>query len=386
MAAASTGAETIETPLLRVPFESLKRTTRDRKLVVDELSAVLSALQQGLSEASPNNCQQLAALDDVDRRLVTLKRKLGELSDVEAQELHRCRTRLQHLLDIGTPSKNALLEWNRKRLDRLLVDHLLRRGYLKTALQLADESGLQDLVDAHIFVEAQSVVDALKQRDCGPALAWCAQHSAKLKKIKSRVEFKLRLQEFVELVRSQRAAEAIAYARKHLSQWASPYESEHQQTFALLIFPPDTDCSRYVGLFSPARWEDLQTLFRQDLYRLHSLTPTSLLNIHLQAGLSALKVPQSLEEGTNKEDPLHLPTFRQLAAKLPFSKHVHSKLVCAITRQQMNEHNPPMVTPDGAVYSEVGMREVAARNGGQFVDPLSGAKFNMSDMRRAYIS
>ena len=63
----------------------------------------------------------------------------------------------------------------------------------------------------------------------------------------------------------------------------------------------------------------------------------------LQVGLAALKVPQSLEEGTNKEDPLHLDDFRALAAGLPFSKHVHSKLVCAITRAPMNEHNPPMV-------------------------------------------
>ncbi len=34
----------------------------------------------------------------------------------------------------------------------------------------------------------------------------------------------------------------------------------------------------------------------------------------VQAGLAALKVPQSLEEGTNKEDPLHLDDFRLLAA------------------------------------------------------------------------
>jgi len=49
-------------------------------------------------------------------------------------------------------------------------------------------------VDAHIFVEAQRVVDALKQRDCATALTWCSQHAAKLKKIRSRLEFKLRLQ------------------------------------------------------------------------------------------------------------------------------------------------------------------------------------------------
>jgi macrophage erythroblast attacher len=50
-------------------------------------------------------------------------------------------------------------------------------------------------VDAHVFVEAQKVLDALRAHDCGPALAWCAQHAAKLRKIKSHsLEFKLRLQ------------------------------------------------------------------------------------------------------------------------------------------------------------------------------------------------
>lgn len=292
-------------------------------------------------------------------------------------------------------------------------------------------------------------------------------------------------QEFVELVRRDDMAAAIGYARRHLAQWAGSFEAEHQRAFAVLVFTADTQCARYqVGgawlmmreagpwrmrlhdqqhictwwkpkssgialqeLFDPGRWGELQTVFQQDLYRLHALTPTSLLNIHLQArailtqnaqspalpqatnphpegiqllilvlmtsllstckpplklmadgpterrnittlhrvhcrlhalptalkvpqsathkedrlhltkerdflsrchlyvqaGLAALKVPQSLEEGTNKEDPLHLDTFRQLAAGLPFSKHVHSKLVCAITRAQMNEHNPPMV-------------------------------------------
>ena len=42
---------------------------------------------------------------------------------------------------------------------------------------------------------------------------------------------------------------------------------------------------------------------------------------------------------------------RKLAADLPYSKHIHSKLVCHITHDLMNEHNPPMVLPNGMVYS-----------------------------------
>lgn len=71
--------------------------------------------------------------------------QLDDLAGVEAAELGRCCARLAHLLDIGLPRKDALLDWNRRRLDRLLVDHLLRRGYLATALQLAQESGIEVL-------------------------------------------------------------------------------------------------------------------------------------------------------------------------------------------------------------------------------------------------
>ena len=36
-----------------------------------------------------------------------------------------------------------------------------------------------------------------------------------------------------------------------------------------------------------------------------------------------------------------------LADALPFAKHTHSKLVCHVTKQIMDEDNPPMVLPNG---------------------------------------
>jgi hypothetical protein len=71
----------------------------------------------------------------------------------------------------------------------------------------------------------------------------------------------------------------------------------------------------------------------------------------VQAGLSALKTPLGVQDNCNVEDPLHLESFRSLAAPLPFAKHLQSKLVCHLTRELMNENNPPMVLPNGYVYS-----------------------------------
>ena len=53
---------------------------------------------------------------------------------------------------------------------------------------------LQELVDMHVFMEARAVMDGLRQHDCTAALAWCQENQTKLKKIKSKLEFKLRVQ------------------------------------------------------------------------------------------------------------------------------------------------------------------------------------------------
>lgn len=43
---------------------------------------------------------------------------------------------------------------------------------------------LQDLVDIEIFYEAKRVMDALRNKEVAPALAWCADNKSRLKKSK----------------------------------------------------------------------------------------------------------------------------------------------------------------------------------------------------------
>ena len=112
--------------------------------------------------------------------------------------------------------------------------------------------------------------------------------------------------------------------------------------------------------------------------------PTS--SLAPQAGLSALKTPLSLEEGCCREDPLHLPAFRALAAGLPYAKHVHSKLICALSRTLMNEHNPPAALPNGMVYSQRALLDMAAAHGGRVTCPRTGFTCDAAELRRVYIS
>ncbi|MQM09666.1 hypothetical protein Taro_042542 [Colocasia esculenta] len=61
------------------------------------------------------------------------------------------------------------------------------------------------------------------------------------------------------------------------------------------------------------------------------------------------------EEDCTKEDPLSQESFRKLATSLPFSKQQNSKLVCYISKELMDTENPPLVLPNGYVYSTKNM-------------------------------
>ena len=95
---------------------------------------------------------------------------------------------------------------------------------------------MQQLVDAHIFREADRVLEGLKNHDCSEALAWCNDNKSKLKKIRSKLEFRLHLQVFIEHVRRSELMEAISYAKMHLAPLASQNMEAFQHAIATLAF------------------------------------------------------------------------------------------------------------------------------------------------------
>ncbi|KAL2925768.1 Protein MAEA-like protein [Bienertia sinuspersici] len=206
----------------------------------------------------------------------------------------------------------------------------------------------------------------------------------------SKLEFQLRLQEFVELVRADDNMRAIKYARKYLAPWGSTHMKELQRVMATLAFKSCTDCATYKVLFESKQWDHLVDQFKQEFFRFYGMTLEPLLNIYLQAGLSALKTPYPLlfcyEPDCPIEDPLSQENFRKLATSLPFSKQQHSKLVCYITKELMDTENPPMVLPNGYVYSTKALEDMSRRNHGKITCPRSGAVCKYSELVRAFIS
>lgn len=58
-----------------------------------------------------------------------------------------CKRRLEHLKEHASGNAGAVAQWRRRRLDRMLVEYFLRRGYYGAATRLAHTSDLKDLTN-----------------------------------------------------------------------------------------------------------------------------------------------------------------------------------------------------------------------------------------------
>ena len=207
---------------------------------------------------------------------------------------------------------------------------------------MASAAGVGVLVDTALHGEVAAVAASLRRGDAQPALAWCDEHRARLKKARSALEFRLRLQQFVQLASAGQAGAAIAHARAHVAPLAAggAHLSELQCAMAFLVFRPGAPGARSPLVASAApTWAALAEEFGAEAARVHGLPPVSGVALRLQAGLCALNTAHASREGGGgaRQDPLADPLLAQLATGLPHCKHVHSRLVCPITQQVMNE-------------------------------------------------
>jgi macrophage erythroblast attacher len=173
----------LEQPLLRLPLELLKRNFKSTQRSIEPVNKHTTAAIQASASQSP--AQTLASLDATLQKAQNLKRKLEALH-AEEQVLHSQQkariTHLQTLHEIPSLADVAYDRWSHVRLDRLLVDYLLRQGFTQSAKELAEENKLGDLVDVGVFEEAGRIEQALRRGEVKEALSWCAENKNALKK------------------------------------------------------------------------------------------------------------------------------------------------------------------------------------------------------------
>lgn len=329
-----------------------------------------------------------------------LKRKLSSYADEEARLYKQVDARVAHLSELSemqTVDDVRYQEWSRQRLDRLLVDYLLRHGYSASAVAMADKKGMRDLVDIETFTSMNKIRKSLEGGSVTEALAWCNENKKELRKMdvgfpstpfpythhakpcQSNLEFMLRYQQYIELVRAQttdKLVEAITHAKKYLIPYRDSYPREVHQAAGLLAFPPDRAVSLsngtspssasaflslfepYATLYSPSRWGELASLFVQTHNSLLALPSSPLLHIALSSGLSALKTPAchgTAHSATNKGSsvcPICSTELNELARSVPYAHHSKSHV----------EHDL-LLLPNGRVYGKARLEEYAAKSG-----------------------
>lgn len=228
--------------MLNKKFRSTQKTI-DRELC--QIQNVANELERGLESRTVGEISRL--LGGVVERLQVLKRKAEESISDELSAVQACKRRLDHVrqsIVYVTPTPDLqqayLNQWKQIRLDRMIVEHFLRLGYYDSAERLAVRRGIRDLTNLDIFQTTREVEEDLANHRTAKCIAWCTDNKSKLRKINSTIEFQLRVQEFVELVREDRRLEAVSHARKYFPAFEIEQLKEISECMALLAFPINT--------------------------------------------------------------------------------------------------------------------------------------------------
>ncbi|EWZ34741.1 hypothetical protein FOCG_10843 [Fusarium oxysporum f. sp. radicis-lycopersici 26381] len=402
----------LDQPLLRLPSELLRKNFRTAHFTIEKDTAALKTLlKDSATAAVSGRASQQDVLRNIDAmvsRMRGLKRKLNASAAEEARLHTQTAARISHLDELykmDTVEDVKYETWSRKRLDRLLADYLLRHGYNDTAKELAEQRGITDLVDIDTFVAASRVRDSLLKQSVVEALAWCTDNKKELRKMESKLEFMLRFQQYIELVRSQSSAkltEAIAHAKKHLIPYRATFPREVQQVCGLLAFPPGgaSTAAPYGDLYKPSRWADLANLFTTTHNQLLALPAVPLLHVALSSGLSALKTPACHTDPMHSSDSPSAQSTSDIAAAASTLGHG----VCPICSTELNElaRNVPYahhtqshvehdlrLLPNGSVYGRDRLEIQARKNNlpsDQVKDLRTGDIFPVESLKKVYIT
>ncbi|KAJ4304157.1 GID complex subunit containing RING finger motif [Collariella sp. IMI 366227] len=276
----------LDQPCLRLPYELLRKNFRAAHLPFEKESTFVKNL---LKETANGSLNGKASPQDV--------RKLTAVADEEDRLYRQMNARVGHMRELAamdTVNDVKYEDWSRQRLDRLLVDFMLRHDYTASATALADERGIRDLVDIDVFVTMSRIRKSLHDGSVQEALTWCNENKKELRKMGSNLEFMLRCQQYIEMMRTgsqTKMLEAINHARKYITPFNDTFPVEVSNMAGLLAYRPTTQLEPYISLYSADRWHRLASTFVEANLKLLNLPSTPLLHVALTTSLTARVCP-----------------------------------------------------------------------------------------------
>ncbi|EGD81767.1 hypothetical protein PTSG_02480 [Salpingoeca rosetta] len=370
----------LEHPFMKASVDEVVRVSKScQKLIDTEMVSIIKAFDELAGSSDVSAAVVDARLAAMQTQIEQLEDQMQEIRQAESEVFEMCAARVQHLQNAETMSADL---WKQLRVNRFLADYLLRNGLYDTAEKLAAVPALASLINVPLFQEVRALEQHIRNREFEPVLVWHARHEQRLRRLGSTLLFKLELQVFIELIRKDERAEALAYARTAFPKHAQQHMDTINKAVGVLVFPQQHASQE---LLSEERLEDLVQQLRRNNFALHSLTAQSVFDATLQIGVSAFKTVHCGNPNTALSTcPTCSKDMQPLAAKMPYSVQTTSKLYCRISNARMDEHNPPYMLPNGQVYSEQALRSMQETNG-HITCPETHNTFHMSECKRVYI-
>jgi macrophage erythroblast attacher len=361
---------------LRAPYEELSSSFRTNKRKIEkELSFCLSHIKN--MHKNSNNIdrhQAVGSIEGLCSRVKGFKEKMLDLYEEEDKWVQICEARINSLYSPNS-SKTKII--------RHLADHYYRQDKDLIANSISAKAQIEPMTEYFFFTKFKKIQEDMLKKDLGSALDWCDSHKSKLKKLSSPLEFDLKLQKFIEFIRSQNFCGGILYARTNLSKFPQ-YQKEIQKAMMLLaVSNRPEDFSEYQLLLSDSKWNELIQLVHKEMLRVYSMSAESVFNVVLRAGFLALKHP--LCQTSDKVDgcPLCNPNIQALAVHIHYACQSHTSMICRILNVVMDENNPPVALPNGQTYSEQGIKTITQDQ--KITCPVTGAVFNTKQVFKLFV-
>jgi len=145
--------------------------------------------------------------------------------------------------------------------------------------------------------------------------------------------------------------------------------------------PSSSSDSLASSLFTPGETKDTE----DKTAKLSSSETTSSTSSSASSSSSAVSASASHRHHFNQKCPTCAPLIRDLANHVPSVQRSHSRIICQISGEVMDEHNPPLVLPNGHAYSKKALTDMATQADGKVTCPRTHEKFSLSECTNVYI-
>jgi macrophage erythroblast attacher len=379
----------LEYDYLRVVYEIIIANLRvNKKMIEKEINTIILKYENLKKKLETNQNEVLPILRKLIEKTEELQKKFEEI-DKKENTLYEEFTKRSNQLKIIDQDFNFenLKVFCEKKIDNLLLDYFLREKYFETAKKFINEEKLNDSLEYTAYLEMQSIMHSLKNKELNEALKWTQINKNKLSKINSDLKLKIVIQIFIEKYKKGEIKECVAFARENFKEFLDKHINEISKVMFLLALKPEKvkKLKEYKELLSEERWLNLEANFLSTFFEIFSLNYSSFLEILFQSGLISLKTSFCYTNNKCLSCPICSEEIGKVALNLPTSNHQISTLICRITGEIMDTSNPPLALPNGQVYSTKAINAQINANG-KFVCPVTNEEYTIEQCKKVFIS